>query len=59
MLNADAMPKTQGQRLVAARILQQNRGNNGDLGGQLQEAKWLIKTSSSVSTRFARRAVYR
>ncbi|MCZ4306197.1 RNA polymerase factor sigma-54 [Zoogloeaceae bacterium G21618-S1] len=48
VLNADAMPKLKVNALYA-RILQQNRGNNGDLGGQLQEAKWLIK---NVQQRF-------
>ncbi|KAA3651673.1 MAG: RNA polymerase factor sigma-54 [Proteobacteria bacterium] len=48
VLNADAMPRLKVNALYA-KILQQNRGNNGDLGGQLQEAKWLIK---NVQQRF-------
>ena len=48
MLNPDAMPRLKVNALYA-QLLQQNRGNNGDLGGQLQEAKWLIK---NVQQRF-------
>ena len=48
MLNPEAMPKLRVNALYA-QLLQQNRGNNGDLGGQLQEAKWLIK---NVQQRF-------
>jgi len=48
MLNPEAMPKLKVNALYA-QLLQQNRGNNGDLGGQLQEAKWLIK---NVQQRF-------
>ncbi|MBT0963150.1 RNA polymerase factor sigma-54 [Denitromonas iodatirespirans] len=48
VLNADAMPRLKVNALYA-KLLQQNRGNNGDLGGQLQEAKWLIK---NVQQRF-------
>lgn len=47
-LNPDAMPRLKVNALYA-KLLQQNRGNNGDLGGQLQEAKWLIK---NVQQRF-------
>jgi len=47
-LNPEAMPKLKVNALYA-QLLQQNRGNNGDLGGQLQEAKWLIK---NVQQRF-------
>jgi RNA polymerase sigma-54 factor len=48
MLNPEAMPRLKVNALYA-QLLQQNRGNNGDLGGQLQEAKWLIK---NVQQRF-------
>ena len=48
MLNPDAMPRLKVNALYA-HLLQKNRGNNGDLGGQLQEAKWLIK---NVQQRF-------
>ena len=47
-LNPEAMPRLKVNALYA-QLLQQNRGNNGDLGGQLQEAKWLIK---NVQQRF-------
>ncbi|MBA4741162.1 MAG: RNA polymerase factor sigma-54 [Azoarcus sp.] len=47
-LNADAMPKLRVNQLYAS-ILQQNRGSNGALTGQLQEARWLIK---NVQQRF-------
>ena len=47
-LNPEAMPKLKINQLYA-QILQQNRGNNGGLSGQLQEAKWLIK---NVQQRF-------
>ncbi len=42
LLNQDAMPKLRVNALYAS-ILQQNRGGNGNLNGQLQEARWLIK----------------
>ena len=47
-LNGEAMPKLRINQLYAG-ILQQNRGNNGALTGQLQEARWLIK---NVQQRF-------
>lgn len=47
-LNQDAIPRLRINALYA-QILQQNRGQNGDLGGQLQEARWMIK---NVQQRF-------
>jgi RNA polymerase sigma-54 factor len=47
-LNHDAMPRLRINRLYAS-LLQQNRGQGGGLGGQLQEARWLIK---NVQQRF-------
>ena len=47
-LNGDAMPKLRINQLYAG-ILQQNRGANGAMTGQLQEARWLIK---NVQQRF-------
>ncbi|MDB5800552.1 MAG: polymerase factor sigma-54 [Rhodocyclales bacterium] len=47
-LNPEAMPKLRIHR-VYADILHQNRGINGSLSTQLQEAKWLIK---NVQQRF-------
>ena len=48
-LNSDAMPRLRINRLYAE-LLRQSRGSsNSGLGGQLQEAKWLIK---NVQQRF-------
>jgi RNA polymerase sigma-54 factor len=47
-LNPEAMPRLRIHR-VYADILQQNRGINGSLSTQLQEAKWMIK---NVQQRF-------
>ncbi|HRP22390.1 MAG TPA: RNA polymerase factor sigma-54 [Thauera sp.] len=47
-LNQEAMPRLRINRLYAS-LLQQNRGQGGGLGGQLQEARWLIK---NVQQRF-------
>ena len=47
-LNQDAMPRLRINRLYAS-LLQQNRGQTGGLGGQLQEARWLIR---NVQQRF-------
>jgi len=48
-LNSDAMPRLRINRLYAE-LLRQNRGSaSSGLGGQLQEAKWLIK---NVQQRF-------
>jgi len=47
-LNQDAMPRLRINRLYAS-LLQQNRGQGGGLGGQLQEARWLIR---NVQQRF-------
>ncbi len=47
-LNAEAMPRLRVNQLYAS-ILQHNRGQNGGLPGQLQEARWLIK---NVQQRF-------
>jgi RNA polymerase sigma-54 factor len=47
-LNPDAMPKLRVNRIYAD-ILQANRGAAGQLGSQLQEARWLIK---NVQQRF-------
>jgi len=48
-LNSDAMPRLRINRLYAD-LLRQNRGSaSSGLGGQLQEAKWLIK---NVQQRF-------
>jgi RNA polymerase sigma-54 factor len=41
-LNPDAMPKLRINE-VYANILRQNRGSGGQLSGQMQEARWLIK----------------
>ncbi|MDR0565408.1 MAG: RNA polymerase factor sigma-54 [Azoarcus sp.] len=42
MLNAEAIPKLRINRLYAT-LMQQHRKQAGDLPGQLQEARWLIK----------------
>ncbi len=47
-LNQEAMPRLRVNNLYAS-LLQQNRGQAGGLGGQLQEARWLIK---NVQQRF-------
>lgn len=47
-LNREAMPRLRVNQLYAS-ILQQNRGQAGALGNQLQEARWLIK---NVQQRF-------
>ena len=47
-LNQDAMPRLRINRLYAS-LLQQNRSQGGGLGGQLQEARWLIR---NVQQRF-------
>ncbi len=47
-INTDAMPRLRVNALYAS-ILQQNRGGNGALSSQLQEARWLIK---NVQQRF-------
>ncbi|MBV2262544.1 MAG: RNA polymerase factor sigma-54 [Thauera sp.] len=47
-LNQEAMPRLRINRLYAS-LLQQNRAQGGGLGGQLQEARWLIK---NVQQRF-------
>ncbi len=47
-LNQEAMPRLRVNNLYAS-LLQQNRGQGGGLGGQLQEARWLIK---NVQQRF-------
>jgi RNA polymerase sigma-54 factor len=47
-LNPEAMPKLRINRIYAD-ILQANRGAGGQLGSQLQEARWLIK---NVQQRF-------
>jgi len=47
-LNPDAMPRLRINRIYAD-ILQANRGAAGQLGSQLQEARWLIK---NVQQRF-------
>ena len=47
-LNQEAMPRLRVNSLYAS-LLQQNRGQTGGLGGQLQEARWLIK---NVQQRF-------
>jgi RNA polymerase sigma-54 factor len=41
-LNPDAIPKLRINE-VYANILRQNRGSGGQLSGQMQEARWLIK----------------
>lgn len=41
-LNPEAMPKLRINE-VYANILRENRGNGGQLTGQMQEARWLIK----------------
>ncbi len=48
VLNADVMPKLRINDMYA-QILKRNRGANGALGGQLQEARWLLK---NVQQRF-------
>lgn len=48
VLNADVMPKLRINEMYA-QILKRNRGANGALGGQLQEARWLLK---NVQQRF-------
>ncbi len=48
-LNPDAMPKLRINE-VYANILRQNRGSGGQLSGQMQEARWLIK---NVQQRFS------
>ncbi|NTV95154.1 MAG: RNA polymerase factor sigma-54 [Thiobacillus sp.] len=47
-LNPEAMPKLRINE-VYANILRQNRGGGGQLSGQMQEARWLIK---NVQQRF-------
>ena len=47
-INPDAYPRLRINRLYAEVLAQQRRGN-GNLGGQLQEARWLIK---NVQQRF-------
>ena len=47
-LNPDAMPKLRINEVYAG-ILRQNRGSGGQLSGQMQEARWLIK---NVQQRF-------
>lgn len=47
-LNPEAMPKLRINE-VYANILRQNRGSGGQLSGQMQEARWLIK---NVQQRF-------
>ena len=47
-LNNEAVPRLRINRLYAS-LLQQNRSQGGGLGGQLQEARWLIK---NVQQRF-------
>ena len=47
-LNQEAMPRLRVNNLYAS-LLQQNRGQAGGLGGQLQDARWLIK---NVQQRF-------
>lgn len=47
-LNPDAIPKLRINE-VYANILRQNRGSGGQLSGQMQEARWLIK---NVQQRF-------
>ena len=47
-LNPDVVPKLRINE-VYARILRRNRGGNGGLSGQLQEARWLVK---NVQQRF-------
>jgi RNA polymerase sigma-54 factor len=47
-LNPDAMPKLRINEVYAS-ILRQNRGGGGQLSGQMQEARWLIK---NVQQRF-------
>ncbi|MBX3704889.1 MAG: RNA polymerase factor sigma-54 [Steroidobacteraceae bacterium] len=47
-LNPDVLPKLRINDAYA-RILKRNRGGNGGLAGQLQEARWLIK---NVQQRF-------
>ncbi len=42
-LNPDAMPKLRINQLYAGILQQRDAGNSGQLGVQLQEAKWLIK----------------
>ncbi|MDR2924609.1 MAG: RNA polymerase factor sigma-54 [Azoarcus sp.] len=41
-LNTEAMPRLRVNQLYAT-LLRQNRGQAGELSGQLQEARWLIK----------------
>ena len=48
VLNSEAVPKLRVNRLYTM-LLRQSRGNAGDLPGQLQEARWLIK---NVQQRF-------
>lgn len=48
VLNPDVMPKLRINDMYA-QILKRNRGGNGALGGQLQEARWLLK---NVQQRF-------
>lgn len=47
-LNPEAMPKLRINEVYAS-ILRQNRGGGGQLSGQMQEARWLIK---NVQQRF-------
>jgi RNA polymerase sigma-54 factor len=48
-INPDAFPKLRINRLYAEILSRQRRGENGNLSGQLQEARWLIK---NVQQRF-------
>lgn len=47
-LNPDVVPKLRINAMYA-QVLKRNRGGNGALGGQLQEARWLLK---NVQQRF-------
>ena len=48
-LNADAMPKLRVNRVYADILSRHSEGGGGQLAGQLQEARWLIK---NVQQRF-------
>jgi len=47
-LNAEALPRLRINRTYAE-LLGRNRGNNGELGGRLQEARWMLR---NVQQRF-------
>ncbi|MBU3694628.1 MAG: RNA polymerase factor sigma-54 [Rhodocyclaceae bacterium] len=47
-LNADAVPRLRVNRMYAE-LLARNRGHGGELGGRLQEARWMLR---NVQQRF-------